>query len=126
MPSFGFGTDHRRTYETKHVTPGAGSYEIKSKAIEAKGRFHMGIKLNEPSKLNVPGSGSYNPETSATKQSSSAFSMGVKLKGALEPNKFSVPGPGQYTNSAEKLKSAAPQFGFGTSKRPDVTGNKKN
>lgn len=42
------------------MVPGAGTYEIKSKAIEGQGRFAMGIKLNEPSKLNVPGSGSYN------------------------------------------------------------------
>jgi len=75
-------------YNDKEKVPGAGNYDIKSQAFTNKSRFHMGIKLHELTKLNVPGSGSYNTENSAIKKSASAFSMGTKLKGgALDQNK---------------------------------------
>jgi len=85
----------------------------------------MGSKLNDLSKLNVPGAGNYDPGHTMTKKAASSFSMGLKLKGSLDQTTLNVPGPGSYSNNAEKNKPAAPRFGFGTSKRPDITGPKK-
>ena len=56
----------------------------------------MGIKLNETSKLNVPGSGTYDPSVNLTRNKPSSFSMGVKLKGNINKSRASVPGPGTY------------------------------
>ena len=86
----------------------------------------MGIKLTDQKKLDVPGSGTYNPTDTFTKKASANYSMGIKLKGSLEPQTtVNVPGPGQYTNDSEKLRVKAPGYGFGSSKRPDITGGKK-
>ena len=105
--------------------PAPGNYTIKSVAFEEKSRFHMGIKLHDMKKLEVPGSGTYEPNDSITKKASSSFSMGIKLKGSLEQPNVVVPGPGTYAQNTETLKTAAPKFGFGSSKRPDITGGNK-
>lgn len=84
----------------------------------------MGIKLNEKTKLNVPGSGSYNPTHGLTRVKSVSFSMGLKLKGAFAKGRASVPGPGTYKQSETRMRSTAPSFGFGTSKRMEITGPK--
>lgn len=114
--------DDRKSKEV----PAPGNYTIKSAAFEDKSRFHMGIKLQDQKKLNVPGPGTFNPNDTFTKRSSANFSMGIKLKGSLEPQTTtSVPGPGQYVNNSQNMKTSAPKFGFGSSKRPDITGGKK-
>ena len=126
-PNYRFGSDVRKMYEDKSKVPAPGNYTIKSMAFDDKerSRFHMGAKIEDQKKLNVPGSGTYNPTESITKKASSSFSMGLKLKGSLEPQtNVNVPGPGSYQQNRETLKQAAPKFGFGTSKRPDVV-NKK-
>lgn len=125
-PNYRFGSDVRRTYEDKAKVPGAGSYPIKSMAFaeKEKTKFHMGSKLQDQKKLNVPGSGTYNPSESITKKASSSFSMGLKLKGSLDQSTLDVPGPGSYAQNRENLKASAPKFGFGTSKRPDIAGGK--
>ena len=105
--------------------PAPGNYNIKSMAFEEKSRFHMGIKLQDMKKLEVPGSGTYEPNDSFTKKAASSFSMGIKLKGSLEQPNVAVPGPGSYAQNTETLKTAAPKFGFGSSKRPDITGVNK-
>ena len=85
----------------------------------------MGIKIRDQKTLAVPGSGTYNPSQTFTKQASSSYSMGIKLKSDLVNSTMVVPGPGNYNNNAETFKTKAPQFGFGSSKRPDITGGKK-
>ena len=114
-------------YEDKQKFPGAGTYNIKSAgfADREKSKFHMGAKLNDLSKLNVPGAGNYDPGHVMTRKAASSFSMGLKLKGSLDQTTLNVPGPGSYTSNGERLKPSAPKFGFGTSKRPDITGPKK-
>lgn len=104
--------------------PAPGKYEIKSKAFEEKSRFHMGIKLSAQRTLEVPGSGTYNPSQTFTKQASANYSMGAKLGSSLSQSVKAVPGPGQYANNAEAFKQAAPRFGFGTSKRPEIGATK--
>jgi hypothetical protein len=107
------------------LVPAPGNYNIKSQAFDKANRFHMGIKLQDQKKLEVPGAGTYQPTDTVTKKTAAKFSMGIKLKGSLSQNMQNVPGPGQYVNNAENMKTAAPKFGFGSSKRPDITGNKK-
>lgn len=125
-PDYKFGSDVRRMFDDKKMkaNPGAGTYEIKSKAFEEKSKFHMGIKLHEQSKLVVPGAGTYEPDPSPIKNKASAYSMGAKLKSDLIKS-AEVPGPGTYVNAGEKFKQSAPSFGFGSSKRPDIGGNTK-
>ena len=72
----------------------------------------------------MPGSGTYNPSQTFTKQTSANYSMGAKLKTEMSQSVKAVPGPGQYSNNAETFKQAAPRFGFGTSKRPEIGATK--
>ena len=124
-PQFRFGGDSRFGGGSKSPTVAPSAYQIKSKAFDAdKPRFHMGIKLRDQKTLEVPGSGTYNPSTTFTKQTSANFSMGLKLKGSLSQSVRDVPGPGQYAQNTEALKTAAPKFGFGSSKRPVIGATK--
>ena len=43
--------------------PGPGNYPIKSQAFEPGKGYAMGLKLKEMSKMVVPGSGTYEPNT---------------------------------------------------------------
>lgn len=124
-PKYKFGTSVRKGMETKSKVPGAGNYTLKSQAFPEGFRFHMGQKVNELSKLDVPGSGSYNVDQRAIRKSASSFTMGIKLKNSLDLNKQKLPGPGTYDSLNEKVKNAAPKFAFGTSKRAEITGPNK-
>ena len=109
-PEYRFGSQQRKMFDDRKSkeVPAAGHYNMKSKAFEEKHRFHMGIKLKDQSTLNVPGSGTYNPNTTFTKKASANFSMGIKLKTDLSQSMQFVPGPGNYNNNAETFKNKAP------------------
>lgn len=127
-PNYRFGSDQRKMFDDKKskAIPAPGNYSIKSMAFEEKAKFHMGSRLQEEKKLNVPGSGTYEPKETLTKKAAANFSMGIKLKGSLSQHTTTnVPGPGQYDNETANTKQAAPKFGFGSSVRPDITGGKK-
>ena len=81
-PQYRFGSQQRKMFDDRKSKeiPAAGHYDIKSKAFEDKHRFHMGIKIGDQKTLNVPGSGTYNPNNTFTKKSSANYSMGIKLK----------------------------------------------
>ena len=76
----------------------------------------MGVKTrNENKPLEVPGAGTYNPDTSKIMKNLPSFSMKAKLGSSLQGNSF-APGPGNYEVHL-KNKRDAPKFGFGSSKR---------
>lgn len=126
-PNYRFGSDKRKMFDDRKSKemPAPGSYALKSMAFDEKSRFHMGQRLDEQKKFEVPGPGTHNPNATFTQKASANFSMGVKLKSSLTQSTTNVPGPGQYVNNSHELKSSAPKFGFGSSKRPDITGGKK-
>lgn len=77
----------------------------------------MGIKLNEPSKLQTPGPNNYNPDANPALKKAPGYSMGSKLKSELDiNNKEQKPGPGAYTSDANKGKTG-PMYGFGSSQK---------
>ena len=106
-PNYRFGSDRRKMFEDRNAkaVPAPGNYTIRSAAFsEGKHRFHMGIKLGDQKKLDVPGSGTYEPNTTFTKKTAANFSMGLKLKNDLSQSVKIVPGPGAYTQDSEKMK----------------------
>jgi len=84
-PQYRFGSQQRKMFDDRNSKsiPAPGNYTIASKAFESKSRFHMGGKLKDQSVLAVPGSGTYNPSQTFTKNSSANYSMGAKLKSSL-------------------------------------------
>ena len=101
--------------------PGPGNYAMRSAAFTDKPHFYIGQKLQDQSKMNVPGAGTYEPRPKMTQSQGPFFSMGLKLKGDLiAPTAKVVPGPGAYTGVAENTQKAAPRYGFGSSKRGEM------
>lgn len=125
-PNYRFGSDKRKMFDDRNslLVPAPGNYTLKSQAFEEKSKFHMGIKLQDQKKMEVPGPGTFNPNATFTKKSSANYSMGIKLKGALHQS-FTSPGPANYNSTDKETKHSSPKFGFGSSKRPDITGGKK-
>ena len=125
-PNYRMGSETRKMFDDKKgkSVPGPGNYPIKSQAFEPNKGYQMGLKTKEMSKMVVPGAGAYDPKPESQKLKGPNYSMAVKLKGDLVKNTW-VPGPGNYEQDTEKLKQSAPKFGFGSSKRPDVTDDKK-
>jgi hypothetical protein len=69
-------------FDDRHAKaiPASSNYNIASKDFDGKKKFHMGIKLKDQKTLAVPGSGTYEPNSSFTKKQAGSFSMGLKLK----------------------------------------------
>ena len=94
-PGYRMGTDKRDAFDTKRHKgmPGPGNYSLTAGAFRQKPQFYMGIKLQDQSKMNVPGAGTYEPKSATTQKAGPGYSMGVKLKSDLA-SKEGVPGPG--------------------------------
>ena len=94
-PNYRMGSEQRKMFDDKKMksVPGPGNYPIKSQAFEPNKGYAMGIKLKEQSKLVVPGSGTYDPNTDSQKPKAAGYSMGCKLKSDLVKT-GNVPGPG--------------------------------
>ena len=67
-PNFKFGSDRRKFFEDRKAKeiPAPGAYSMKSMAFSDKTRFAIGHKISELKGLDVPGSGTYNPEKGLT------------------------------------------------------------
>lgn len=77
----------------------------------------MGIKLQDPSKMQTPAPNNYNPDANPTLKKTPGYSMGTKLKSELDiNNKEQKPGPGAYSGD-NNVKKTGPMYGFGSSQK---------
>ena len=87
----------------------------------------MGIKLNDPSKMNTPGPGNYKSDANFTTKKAPGYSMGSKLQSDLDLlTKETKPGPGQYAQSSTALPKNGPKYGFGSGKKSVIDARSKS
>lgn len=123
-----FGSSTRPPLNNVRNVPGAGTYDLKSKAIEGPA-FVMGLKLDKLSAIGassnskVPAPNTYDQSKYATvKPHAPAFSM--KSRYALQKS-MAVPGPGTYDSKTPEKKRPA-SFVFGSSPQRENTKTQKS
>ena len=116
-PAPKIGTSKRAPLSESVLTPGPGTYEIKSTAVEGP-KFSMPGRSPNKAFDNMPGPGHY--DHSITEQSirerAPAYKMGTEAR-TERPQSAYVPGPGTYSTD---VKDKGPKWGFGSQSRENV------
>lgn len=116
-PAPKIGSSKRPPLSDSLLTPGPGTYEIKSTAVEGP-KFSMPGRSSSKKLDNMPGPGHY--DHSQTEQNvrerAPAYKIGTEAR-TERPQSAYVPGPGTY--SVDK-KDLGPKWGFGSQSRDNI------